>query len=72
MTLNFTLWLFALLFIAALWNGLTAYTAMGDVDVQRKFYTIGLLDNNAVTSDGNMMHPLPARKPVMVSEVASN
>lgn len=72
MTLNFTLWIFALLFIAALWNGLTAYTAMGDVDVQRKFYSIGLLDNDAVTSSGNAIHPLPQRKPVPVSHIAAN
>jgi hypothetical protein len=60
-----TLWLFGLLFIATIYNVVSAYTAMGSMDVQEKFEEIGLLE------DGKGL-PYPPRKPLQISEMASN
>lgn len=68
MALKMTLWLFALLFVATIWNAATAYQAMGDVNVQTQFYKIGLLEG----SNNIAEFPLPARKPMMLEKVASS
>lgn len=43
MALKMTLWLCALMFVAMVYNGVSAYTAMGSANVQEKFQKIGLI-----------------------------
>lgn len=38
-----TMWLLALMFVAMVYNGVSAYTAMGSSDVQGRFQQIGLI-----------------------------
>lgn len=59
-----TLWLFGLLFIATIYNAVSAYSSMGDINVQDRFEEIGLLD------DGKGL-PYPPRKPLQISELAA-
>lgn len=68
MALKMTLWAFGLLFIATIWNVVTAYNAMGDVNVQTQFYKIGILESGEKIAE----FPLPAHKPLMIQEVASS
>ena len=44
MAFKMTLWLLALMFTATIYNVVTAYNAMGSVDVQQRFETIGLIE----------------------------
>lgn len=61
-----TLWLFGLLFIATIYNAVTAYNAMGAMNVQERFEKIGLLEGDGIS------FPIPPRKPLMINELASN
>jgi len=67
MTFKITLWAFGLLFIATLWNVASAYTAMGEVNVQDRFQEIGLLSGGEKMAE----FPLPPRKPLQNSEFAA-
>ena len=58
MTFKMTLWLLALMFVAMVYNGVSAYTAMGAMDVQGKFEQIGLIEYR--NPDGFI---IPERKP---------
>lgn len=44
MAFKMTLWVLALMFVAMVYNGVSAYTAMGAMDVQGKFEQIGLIE----------------------------
>lgn len=44
MAFRMTLWAFALMFVAMVYNGFSAYTAMGAMDVQGRFEQIGLIE----------------------------
>jgi hypothetical protein len=63
---NIFLWMSALLFVAAIYNAASAYTALGHMDVQMKFQEIGLLD------DGKPDFLIPPRKPAFIGELASS
>jgi hypothetical protein len=39
-----TLWVLALMFVAMVYNGVSAYSAMGAMDVQGRFEQIGLIE----------------------------
>lgn len=43
MALKMTLWLCALMFVAMVYNGISAYKAMGSADIQKNFQRIGLI-----------------------------
>ncbi len=58
MTFKMTLWLLALMFVAMVYNGISAYTAMGAMDVQGKFEQIGLIEYRNPNG-----YIIPARKP---------
>jgi hypothetical protein len=66
MTLKMTLWISTLLFIAMMWNVISAYKAMGEVNVQNRFEQIGLLHTGAPQA-----FPLPPRKPLMTEQFAA-
>lgn len=67
MAFRMTVWLLGLMFVATLYNVATAYSAIGSMDVQSKFQTIGLIEyKNA----GAFI--IPERKPVPPEMVASN
>lgn len=57
MAFKVTLWVLALMFVSTIYNVVSAYTAMGAVNVQDKFQKIGLLH------DGKTEFPLPPKKP---------
>lgn len=57
MFFKITLWVLVLMFVSTIYNVVSAYTAMGAINVQDKFEQIGLLD------DGKGEFPLPPRKP---------
>ncbi|MFA5593439.1 MAG: hypothetical protein WC989_09030 [Micavibrio sp.] len=67
MALKMTLWAFALLFIATIWNAVTAYSGMGDMNVQGRFQTIGLLEDEREVA----AFPLPPHKPEFNYTVAA-
>jgi hypothetical protein len=58
MAFKMTLWLLALTFVAMVYNGVSAYSAMGSVDVQDRFEQIGLIEY----SNKNRF-VIPPRKP---------
>lgn len=63
MVFKMTVWLLALVFVAMVYNGVSAYSAMGAIDVQTKFEKIGLI------AYGNPNgYIIPVRKPVPPSE----
>lgn len=66
MALKMALWLFALLFIATLWNVVTAYQALGEADVSARFVEMGILGGTRAAAE----FPLPVRKPSMMQDIA--
>lgn len=64
MAFKMTLWLCALMFIATLYNAVSAYDAMGGVDVQHQFMKVGLLQGKADM-------PVPPRKPLEIEQLAA-
>ncbi len=66
MAFKITLWLITVMFISMVYNGVSAYQAMGSTDVQKKFEKIGLIED----LDGPDII-IPVRKPVMSTEVAT-
>ena len=44
MAFKMALWLLALMFVAMVYNGVSAYSAMGSMDVQDRFEKIGLIE----------------------------
>lgn len=66
MAFRLTVWLLALTFVATIYNVVSAYGALGEMNVQSRFQEIGLLHDGRVYA-----HPLPPRKPLQVSELAS-
>lgn len=63
MVFKMTIWVCALLFTATMYNVVSAYNAMGAINVQGKFQQIGLLDKDL---------PLPPHKPAHFDRMASN
>lgn len=57
MLFKITLWMFAIMFVSMMYNVVSAYSDMGEVNVQSKFQDIGLLN------DGKSEFPLPPKKP---------
>lgn len=68
MALRLMLWAFALLFIATIWNVITAYNGMAGMNVHGKFQQIGLLEGGIANAE----FPLPPKKPLMLQELAAN
>ena len=66
MIFKMALWTCALLFFATVYNAVSAYEAMGSVDVQENFMRVGILEDN------RHEFPLPVRKPLQIEELASN
>lgn len=66
MIFKMALWACALLFIATVYNAVSAYEAMGSVDVQENFMRVGILE------DSREQFPLPQRKPLQIEQLASN
>ena len=64
MLFKMALWLCALMFLATLYNAVSAYEAIDDLDIQDRFMQVGLLE-------GKADYPLPARKPLQVEHLAS-
>ena len=60
-----TMWILCLTFVATIYNVVSAYNAMGAMNVQDKFERIGLLDDEV-----SGKYPLPARKPTDLIELA--
>jgi hypothetical protein len=60
------LWACALLFVATLYNAVSAYDALGSVDVHDSFMRVGILE------DSREEFPMPVRKPAPTEELASN
>jgi hypothetical protein len=44
MAFKMALWALALMFVAMVYNGVSAYSAMGAMDVQTRFEQIGLIE----------------------------
>ena len=44
MAFKMTLWVLALMFVAMVYNGVSAYSAMGSMNVQDRFEEIGLIE----------------------------
>lgn len=65
MIFKMTLWLCALMFLATLYNAVSAYEAIGDVDVQDKFIQVGLIEDQA-------HHSTPPKKPLQIERLAAN
>ncbi|PZQ45284.1 MAG: hypothetical protein DI551_07845 [Micavibrio aeruginosavorus] len=65
MAFKITLWALGVLAIATIYNGVSAYNALGDSNIQAQFEQIGLLD------DGAQNVPAPPRKPLRTEELAS-
>lgn len=66
MIFKMALWVCALLFVATLYNAVSAYEAMGSVDLHENFMRVGILE------DSRQEFPLPARKPLQIEELALN
>lgn len=66
MIFKMALWACALLFVATVYNAVSAFDAMGSVDVQQNFMRVGILENSGHE------FPLPVRKPLQTEELASN
>lgn len=58
MAFRMTMWVLALTFVAMVYNGFSAYSAMGAMDVQGRFEEIGLI---AYRNPNGFI--IPARKP---------
>jgi len=69
MAFKMTVWMLALVFVAMVYNGVSAYSALGSVDVQGKFEQIGL-----ITYGNPHGFIIPAHKPAPpeVERLASN
>lgn len=65
MAFKMTLWVLCVMFVATMYNVVSAYSAMGSAEVQTRFQQIGLLHSQPSV-------PIPPRKPVMAQEFASN
>lgn len=65
MGIKMTLWFCALMFTATIYNVVSAYSAMGDINVHDKFQEIGIL-----YSAEKEAFPLPVRKPLQVQQLA--
>ena len=59
MAFRMTLWALALMFVAMVYNGFSAYSAMGAMDVQGRFEQIGLIEYRNPNG-----YIVPARKPM--------
>jgi hypothetical protein len=60
MAFRMTLWVLALMFVAMVYNGVSAYSAMGAMDVQGRFEQIGLIEYR---NTGGFI--IPAHKPMV-------
>lgn len=67
MAFKMTLWLLALVFVAMVYNGVSAYSALGSVDVQGRFEQIGLI---AYRNPNGFI--IPTHKPPAPERLASN
>lgn len=66
MMFKMALWACALLFFATVYNAVSAYEALGSVDIQDSFMRVGILEGS------RQEFPLPVRKPLQTEEFASN